>query len=346
MSRQSFAYLLQKYLAGNATADEGRVVEEWYALLEETPHNLPSHEWEALEKRLWATLQQRAFGETEFQTQVIPLWKRSYFRAGVAAAVVLVVLVSYLAFWQPQSLNVADQVQKATVYGLLMTRNTTTKPLAVSLNDGSSVQLDPGSELQYPRQFRASKREVTLVGTAFFDITSNPDSPFFVHSGRVVTKVLGTSFWVKAIRNSPTVEVSVRTGKVAVFESAKETTTQLNRKGNGVVIFPNQRVTFFEENSVFVTDLVENPVILPGETNATAYDFRFNDTPLSEVLSQLERAYKVTIETNKMALNDCPLTANLNGKSLNAQLELVCAAIQGSYEVKGTTILIDGKGCN
>src|SRR3546814_8870970 len=54
------------------------------------------------------------------------------------------------------------------------------------------------------------------LGEAFFEVTPDASSPFVVYSGDLVTRVVGTSFNIKAYRDGTTDEVSVFTGKVSV----------------------------------------------------------------------------------------------------------------------------------
>lgn len=153
---------------------------------------------------------------------------------------------------------------------------------------------------------------------------------------------MGTSFSVKAIPEKPEIEVAVRTGKVSVYEHEKEGEVRSNQHGSGVVLTPNHQVIYSDENKLFVMKLVDNPITLANSNE----DFSFDDTPLSEVLNRLKRAYGIDIEVDKKSLYGCPLTANISNKGLYAQLSLICAAIRGNYEVKGTIILISGKGCD
>lgn len=59
MSHSTFADLLRKYHLGIATESEQKVVEQWYALIEEEPRALRSDEWEMIEKRLWQKLEEK-----------------------------------------------------------------------------------------------------------------------------------------------------------------------------------------------------------------------------------------------------------------------------------------------
>jgi len=346
MNRSTFVALLQKYQQKTATDAEKQVVEQWYTLLEEQPRQLPEKEWLELENRLWQKLQNQILGlEATTQTIVIPLWQRTIFKIGAAASVVIVAALGYLFYQGNMTAMRTQGLVRQKVKGMELVVNTTSNILPVTLEDGSKVTLHPQSELRFPTHFTPHQREVFLTGEAFFEITENAARPFLVNAGQLVTKVLGTSFRVRAQPDSPEVEVSVKTGKVSVYERAEPSQVKSNKNGNGVVLTPNHRVTFSTENKLFITGLVEKPAVLANIVVAQNLSFVFNDAPISYVLSQLEKAYSIDIEIDNEGLNDCPLTANLTDKSLYAQLEIICAAIEGGYEVKGTAILISGKGC-
>lgn len=350
MSRTTFALLLQKYLQGQATEAERQVVEDWFALIDERPQELSAAQWQALENRLWQKLESRALGIERTEVPIIPLWRRPFAvrRFGRVAAAAAVVGLLAFGYWRYQLSGPAEPTLSITSEprtGLKQVVNHRPKAMAVPLEDGSTVWLEPESELQFPTHFTAGRRDVTLTGNAFFDVARNPDRPFYVKTGQIETKVLGTSFWVRADRRSPQVEVAVKTGKVSVYESAKTNLPKSTKQGNGIILTPNHRVTFFTENRLFVTSLVENPTVQPPPADTKAIRFQFDDTPLSAVLQRLETAYGIAIEVDKPDLATCPLTADLTSKSLYAQLDIITAAIQGTYEVKGTTILVSGKGC-
>jgi len=343
MSRNSFASLLKKYQSGNASPDERKVVEQWYALLEEEPRTLNAKEWDRLESRLWQRVKATSFGEEEVEgAAIIPLWRRPIFTAGAAACIVIMLAAGF--FYSKKTVLTASVLNSEdAAMAIVVNRGLSIMP--VLLEDSSKVWISPGGVLRYPKHFLAKKREVFLIGEAFFQIAENANRPFFVNAGNITTKVLGTSFRIKAPQNGSEVEVSVKTGKVSVYEKGKEEVAHSSKNGNGVILNPNHQVTFLTKSKLFVTRLVDEPVALPDENPVAADPFNFNDMPLSKVIIQLEQTYRIDLEVERKSLGDCPLTANLSQKGLYAQLDLLCAAIQGTYEVKGTTILISGKGC-
>src|SRR5690625_6727137 len=85
-------------------------------------------------------------------------------------------------------------------------------------------------------------REVILEGEAFFDVVPDPDKPFIVHSENLRTKVLGTSFNIRAFEDEQDIKITVATGKVAVgqanlqennvaAERSEEHTSELQSRG-------------------------------------------------------------------------------------------------------------------
>ncbi|ADB40759.1 FecR family protein [Spirosoma linguale] len=343
MSRKTFRQLLEKYLRGECTPQEKRFVEHWYGLLEtETGESGEELDMDELEGRLWNQIQKKMdTGEEPEQGRIVPLKRVRYRWLGIAASLLLI--GGWFYFSQPirnllpgQALSVEEQT------GWLDRSNTSSRPMTVRLEDGSVVQLSAKSSLRFPKHFAADKRAVYLTGDAFFSIQKMPARPFYVHTGEVVTKVLGTSFFVRTQAESGKVRVEVVTGRVTVYKQESEKQTS----ANGVFLTPNQAATFFADEQHFVTGLVDAPkVIQPAEAEKKTISLAFDDTPLADVLAQLERAYGIAIELENDQQKNCPLTANLTDQPLYTQLDIICAALKSTYKIQGTTILISGKSC-
>lgn len=346
MSHSAFTDLLKKYQSGTVTEKERRIIEQWYALIDESPRTLSPEEWEMMEKRLWQKM-----GKEMGNPGSLPRERSSvrwYHHPLLKSAAIIAFLAgfAFLLFLYNGQIQNKQAAGKNRETGMRSVQNPDTKDAGITLEDGSTVLLRPGSVLTYPEHFNENSREVHLTGEAFFVISKNQGRPFLVNTGKITTKVLGTSFRVKANEDGSEVEVSVKTGKVSVYEKAPADGDQAGNSSHGVILTPNQQVTFNGENGRFVTGLVKNPEVLP-ETDFLRHKlFDYNDTELSKIISDLKKAYHIDIELEKKALGECPLTANLREKDLFVQLDLICAAIQGGYSVNGTKILIDGKGCD
>lgn len=68
----------------------------------------------------------------------------------------------------------------------------------VILSDGTEVFLNAATELYFPVVFNSEKREVFLVGEAYFKVAKDKERPFYVNTELARVKVYGTSFNVKA----------------------------------------------------------------------------------------------------------------------------------------------------
>ena len=350
MNRKEFMDLLRRYLNDDCSAEERRLVDQLYDLIgEETLVNWA--DTEGVEEKMWAKIEAQTIGKIPANkpNNVRKLINKKPFSFSVWHMVAAAVVLGFVALtW--------FFVQKNNVFSGTLTPSTVAEtmkeiithnidPMSVTLEDGSKIILKSGSCLRLPEHFTASERVVFLTGEAFFDIAKNPERPFFVHAKDIVTRVLGTSFWVKNTEGSKNIAVEVITGKVTVYK--EKTKTQKPSENDGVVLTPNLKVIYFLEDEHFVTGLVEKPVLLKTiETQAQSPQFDFYETPLFTVINQLETAYGIQIVLANDALNSCPLTANLTKQPLYTKLDLICATLNASYEIKGTSILISGKGCN
>jgi hypothetical protein len=102
--------------------------------------------------------------------------------------------------------------------------NTVTTPsgerAAMVLPDGSKVYLTSNSYLRYPTQFDRSKREVTLVGRAYFEVKKS-SVPFVVNTSDMNIEVLGTSFDVESRYSAQNTSVILVEGSVKVQADGK-----------------------------------------------------------------------------------------------------------------------------
>jgi ferric-dicitrate binding protein FerR (iron transport regulator) len=159
----------------------------------------------------------------------------------------------------------------------------------------------------------------------------------------MITKVLGTSFTVKAYAAEKKASVLVRTGKVSVYK--KENFSEKNAVANkldGVIVTPNQQVVYdFLSNQLSKT-IIDKPVVLNNVQN----EFAFNATPLKKVFDVLQSSYGIVIMYDESVINSCSLSAIMGNESFYEKLELICKAIGATYESIDGTIFISAHGCN
>ncbi|HEY4367757.1 MAG TPA: FecR domain-containing protein [Steroidobacteraceae bacterium] len=89
----------------------------------------------------------------------------------------------------------------------------------VTLSDGSVVSVGPKSKLSF--DFNDRQRSVYLTrGEALFQVSKNPNRPFFVNTDLAIVRAVGTQFGVA--RRDGQVFVTVKEGKVAVTQGEAE----------------------------------------------------------------------------------------------------------------------------
>ncbi|WNJ17620.1 FecR domain-containing protein [Pontibacter sp. G13] len=161
--------------------------------------------------------------------------------------------------------------------------HTVTAPLGAQLThelpDGSSVELNAGTELSYHPLWWSISRELNLTGEAFFEVESG--NSFTVHSPEGQTSVLGTSFNIFA--RDGAYRVFCQTGKVRVADPAGNETfiitagesVSFDRKGQS----GNKRTDTGEVHTAWRTGKLS-----------------FKEMPLDKVFEEIERQYKVQIQ--------------------------------------------------
>lgn len=269
--------------------------------------------------------------------------------ARMAASVVLVLGLGLTAYWytqrkvQPESYQRFIQSTSAET-ALKETQNNDTKPLTIFLSDGSSVVLQPGSRLSYPTELK--KREVYLVGKAFFEVMKDPAHPFLVYTRGIATKVLGTSFSIDAPETNQSIKVTVKTGKVAVYSLGKNSSIQpksTDKSLDGMVLTSNQSAEYLANSHQLLrkTDTVST-FLQPGTLAVAKQSFDFDETPVPEVFRTLEKAYGVDISYNKSAIGRCSLSASLVGQPFHEKLSVICKALDAQYSIQGNQVVIIG----
>ena len=150
---------------------------------------------------------------------------------------------------------------------------------AFVLPDGTNVSLNSGSVLRYPEFFSKDKREVELIGEAFFDVTKDPNKRFVVKtSGDERVEVLGTSFNMEAFPGDSILSTTLLEGKVRFVSDAGS--VQMN---------PGEKLVY--KNKTSKAKLTKTN----GEAE-TAWKYGkiiFDNTPFNEVLRMLSKRFNV-----------------------------------------------------
>ncbi|MEZ5059381.1 MAG: FecR domain-containing protein [Saprospiraceae bacterium] len=249
------------------------------------------------------------------EAKVIPLKpKNNFWKWGIAASMAL--LISFV-FWYAQPEKMIQVYADAD------------SQKEVVLPDGSTVWLNASSSLSYPESFK--KRDVILVGEAFFEVEKDPNSPFTIQAQESKTTVLGTSFNVRAYPDEPNVEVTVATGKVSLSEDENE-----------IFLTPGETGIFEKKTEVLKT--LDKP-LKHAEAWRTGV-LNFENEPLSEIIPVLERLYKFQIALENPAIANCRFSGSFKEAQPDEILDVIAYAL--SLEKTGSKELVelDGEGCN
>ncbi|MDF7819870.1 FecR domain-containing protein [Runella sp. MFBS21] len=300
----------------------------------------------AVEDAVFQNIQQELETKPIVSTQLFPHWVR-----WAAAAAVVLLGITWVFWSQKPTHYLSYEINRQQSQNTLVEKsNLTSKPFVVSLADGSSVLLSPQSKISYCEDFDThDKREVFLSGEAFFEVAKNAQKPFYVYANELVTKVLGTSFNVRAFPEDKNVVVKVHTGRVAVAVADKIADKQkiTARELDGIVLLPNQQAVLSRDEFRLVKSLVENPSLLSSNTPISlSHSFEFESARASDVFKAVEEAYGIDIVFDEEVFANCLFTANLTDEPLYEKLNIICKSIEASYQILDAQIIISGKGCH
>ncbi|WP_379885846.1 FecR family protein [Larkinella insperata] len=301
---------------------------------------------------MWEQISVRRQINSPFQRIIFP-WRRW---ASIVAAACLIGLAGF--WWL--SVNRRDLVVTADKTVIvketnqtILKANQTGKPVLITLSDGSSVILQPDSKLSYPKLFEDSVRSISLQGEAFFEVTKQPKKPFIVHCNNVVTKVLGTSFNIKAYDKDNNVVVTVRSGRVAVFKQAETNSSETHTSSTEETVLNSNEQATISRQEVKLLGTKNLKVEQVRSSNGTKTltltgrpaKFVYASAPVGAVFEELERAYGISIVFDEKTVGNCRLTADLNDTPLAQKLDIICKSVEADFNIRNEKIVVSGPGC-
>lgn len=325
MKESEFILLLSKKFSGEISPAESTLLDEW---LGQSPENEQFARqaqviWEKSEgyRPAISTNLDADFSkiQSRIQAQSTPVMRATLGQKLMRAAAVLVLLLSATWAWHQyahgpgETLVAAEQEAYKTL----------------GLPDGSKVWLRKGSQLKYAEEWNGSERLVTLHGEAYFEVQHDPAHPFKVklaNGGSV--EVLGTQFDVCQINGQTS--VIVRSGKVRFSPVSGSV---------GPVLTANQKAVFDPKDVQVRVSALHSLNELSWQTGG----LEFVNTPLTQVISDLEKYYNVRIALRNPAMNECPHSAPLTSQPIDQVLESLALTHQltvkklsdRSYELSG-----------
>jgi len=239
--------LVEKFFAGQCTAEEARMVSKFLEDQSNRELYLNTGEWEKFqpEEEITAKVSDGMYVKILDRIYDAAESKRSYFRYWSYAASILIVasigLFGYLNQRKATPANSFVSTKKVdklqTKYAKFLT-NTSNHKQNYTLPDGSIVELDPKSEISF-LPFDQGKRDINLTGRALFRVHKDKAKPFTVFANNLATTALGTVFKITAFKKGTFTTVKLIEGKVVVKPNDK----MLNAGVKTVYLTPGKQLT-------------------------------------------------------------------------------------------------------
>lgn len=267
--------LLFKYFSNEASAEEVAQIEQW---LEEDPARQSEFDsahylFNAMilhSDELSKMTTPGALEKTSRKSKV----RRLVYR--YAAAVAAVVIAGLSGVFVEREINYNKMTAQTNVLEVPAGQR-----MSVTLSDGTQVQLNGNSRIEYPVIFSRKQRNVKLSGEAFFEVKHDERHPFIVETFASKVEVLGTRFNVYADETSEHFSTTLVDGKVKVTTN-DETAEQ-------VVLAPDEMVRFVNNHLVVTKVDAENLISwTEGYVNLA-------DTDFASLMHRFENVYGVKI---------------------------------------------------
>jgi len=199
------------------------------------------------------------------------------------------------------------------------------------LPDSTEVWVNAASTLEFPQQFDKKARVVYLKGEAFFDVKNADRIPFIVHTGEVSTRVLGTSFNIKAYPGQSDVIVAVKRGKVQVVKKDEIVATLQMGQRVEVILEPGLPAPA-------VVKAMKEEEVAGWTTGRLVYD----ELPVQQILEDMERTYNVSIRLQNVQLGKEKLhTSFARSNGPEKVLQRICEILNTKFTFKNGVYLIE-----
>lgn len=228
-------------------------------------------------------LQDEIFADERYNRFKQLLFKRRmrrfvYSVSAIASIALLIIAIRFLIPTYTPLVSVAANDQKKEII----------------LPDGSLVWLNKNSSIQYPENFKTS-RKLYLTGEAYLDVKSNAEQPFTVETSDFTIHVLGTRFVVTDYSEEKVAEAVLESGLIQLVSQ---------KSGEEVLLHPGQMVTYEKAKGNIRLESVD----VRNFTEWINNHLVFENTPLKDVFTQLEKWYGITIKCKDTEILQTPVS--------------------------------------
>lgn len=216
----------------------------------------------------------------------------------------------------------------------------------ITLTDGTSIWLNAGSKLLYPKNFSLENRVVYLTGEAYFTVAHNDSHSFVVHTKYMDVTDLGTVFNIKAYSGGSTTEATLIQGSIEVTLKNNSFQKILMRPKEKLVVHNNSGDLPGQKdqpvNKIFEVSTIK-PFARTNETLETAWltdKLIFRAERFEDLAKEMERRYNVTIAIGDEEIGDYELTGIFNDENIEQSLQLLQVIAPFKFKITDDKVLI------
>lgn len=336
MSEKEFLALYEHYLQGKCTPEEIQLLERYQDDFQWKTWTSDLGNKERIHDEIYHRLHQ----------EIHPVLQKTKYSAirWMAAAAVLIIATGGMLLFNSQKLNFGN---KPTLNNAVFQTRMGEKKQII-LQDGTTVWLNAGSKLILAKDFNEDRREVELVGEAYFDVTHSKSKPFEVHTKMFNINVLGTAFNVKAYPTDLNASATLIRGSIAM-RGLSEGSKQIILKPSEKAVFLNldqqerrhpKASDFSLPSGVSIQHYMQRDDSVIVETAWKSNNLEIYDQTFAEIKDILERWYDIEIIFQSSKVKNYRFRANFKNESIIDVLKSLKKAQYFNYEMKDRTVTI------
>ncbi|MDR3140586.1 MAG: DUF4974 domain-containing protein [Tannerellaceae bacterium] len=191
----------------------------------------------------------------------------------------------------------------------------------IILPDHSVIWLNSGTTMTYNNRFAITNRDLILDGQAYLEVKKENDNPLIVACKDLRIKVLGTTFDVNAYMDDEIIQIVLESGKVQLLRTDDNSFDYRLKPG---------------EIAQYNVNLKNVAIEKIGPSDYASWKdgyLLFNETPLSEVIEQLERKFNVEINVIDADVYKSVFNAKFNKESLSEILNYIEYSCPIKYKI-------------
>ena len=306
---------LYKFFDGKASREEKEAVRIW---LESSPEN----EQELFKEREFfdAMILSGSTKVAGMEKKSRPFYRTVLLEAIKIAAVFAITVASGTYFYKSEICKIGEAM------------NTITVPAGqranLTLADGTNVWLNARSEMRYPAVFTGNKREITLDGEAYFEVSKNTNKPFFVIAEDVQVKVYGTTFNINTLLGNQ-IQTTLVKGSVGI---------RVQDSSQEYILKPSQQAIVQKtDGNITIRDVDTTPY-----TAWTEGIFLFDNERLETILDKLALWYDVELFYQNESVKNVCFTGYLKRyDNIDVILNAIESTVSATFHIKERTIIIN-----